>query len=121
MNVADDYGLLVAQMEDGPTSVSILQNTFTSIAGGIVARDGFDDAFGVTLTIGGAPADSNTFVDSGKALGDGYFLLDMADVHENASAEYNDWGLCSLGDIEQEINDGADAPGIGVVDYDPFV
>lgn len=121
LNAPDEVGLIVAQMQDGPTSVSITGNMFASLGTGILARDGFDDAFGVVLTIGGSTQTANVFLNSGKALGDGNYLLDMADVHDNAMAEFNDWGYCSLAEIEKEIYDGADEPGVGVVDYDPFV
>ena len=109
------YGL---EVDVGPSggSVNILRNRFTRTTSPI-----FLLSWGVGLldaTIGGSPADKNTFVDSGGNLGDTNYLLALGDIQTNINAKYNDWGLCTAGEIEQEIYR---QPTDGPVDFEPFI
>jgi hypothetical protein len=119
---ADYYGVEATPGMASSTSVSITHNTFTDIRVPINLNDWDpNDAFGLTATIGGSPSEANTFVGSGGSLGDQSYLVEMDGATSNVNAEYNNWGLCTLAEIEQEIYDHADDPAQGVVDYDPFI
>jgi hypothetical protein len=71
--------------------------------------------------LSGVPTVINTFVDSGGTLDDFSYLLRIDDMAAPVNAEYNDWGLCSLADIEKEVRHQPDDPALGLVDYDPFI
>ena len=113
------YGLKV---DVGPSggSVTIARNTFTNIATPIhlVAWSPGDP---LVATIGGSQADANTFAHSGGSLGDAAQLLSLADVTMDVNAEYNNWGLCTAAEIEQEIHHQVDDPALGRVDFEPFI
>jgi len=102
--------------------VTILRNTFTDIRTPIYLSDWDpNDPFTLTAGIGGSASDANTFVDSGGSLGDGDQLLSLVNVTMDVNAQYNNWGLCSLAEIEQEIFHQVDDPTLGLVDFDPFI
>jgi hypothetical protein len=102
--------------------VTILRNTFTDIRTPIYLSDWDpNDPFTLTAGIGGSASDANTFVDSGGSLGDGDQLLSLVNVTMDVNAQYNNWGLCSLAEIEQEIYHQVDDPALGFVDFDPFI
>ena len=71
-------------------------------------------------TIGGSQADANTFVDSGGSLGDSNYLVRLYHIPMDINARYNNWGLCTAAEIEQEIYHQVDDPAQGLVDFDPF-
>jgi hypothetical protein len=119
---ADYYGVEATPQTSLSTSVTIARNTFTDIRVPINLSDWDpNDAFGLTATIGGSPSEANTFVGSGGILGDLSYLVEMDGPTANVNAQYNNWGLCTLAEIEQEIYDHADDPAQGAVDYDPFI
>ena len=119
---ADYYGLEVVPGMASSTSATIGRNTFTQINTPINLSDSdLSDAFTVTATIGGSPSEANTFVNSGGALGDQNYLVEMDGPTTNVNAEYNDWGLCTAADIEQEIHHQVDDPAQGLVDFEPFI
>ena len=66
----------------------------------------------MTATIGGSAGEANTFIDSGGSLGDSNYLVRMDGPTLDVDAEYNNWGLCTAGEIEQEIYDKADDPAL---------
>jgi hypothetical protein len=104
------------------TSVTIARNTFSQVGAPIHLVDSNPgDGLPVTATIGGSASEANTFIDSGGNLGDSNYLVQMEGPTIGVNAEYNNWGLCTLVDIEKEIYDHADDPAQGVVDYDPFI
>jgi len=104
------------------TSVTIARNTFNQVGKPIYLVDSDPgDSFPLTATIGGSASDANTFIDSGGSLGDSNYLVQMDGVTFDVDAEYNNWGLCTADEIEQEIYDKADDPALGRVDFDPFI
>jgi hypothetical protein len=113
---------LVVEPFNSSTSVTIARNTFTQINTAIQLYD-WDptDAFTVTATIGGSPSEANTFVNSGGALGDSNYLLEMDGPTADVNAEHNDWGLCTAAEIEQEIYHEVDDQAQGFVDFEPFI
>jgi len=119
---ADYYGIRVTPGMASGTSATISRNTFTQIRVPIHLSDWDpNDAFGLTATIGGSPAEANTFVDSGDSLGDLSYLVEMDGPTANVNAEYNNWGLCTAAEIEQEIYHQVDDPAQGIVDFEPFI
>jgi hypothetical protein len=115
------YGI-EAQPGSTSTSFTIIRNTFNQVDRPIYLDDpNPNDAAMVVATIGGSEDNANTFVDSGGTLGDSNYLVDMDGPTLPVDAEYNNWGLCTLAEIEQEIFDHADDPAQGFVDYDPFI
>jgi hypothetical protein len=120
-NTLSDSSGVGLEVDVGPSggSVTIQRNTFTRIA-----RPIFLLSWGIGLldaTIGGSPADANTFTDSGGSLGDSNYLLALGDIQTNINAEYNKWGLCTATEIEQEIRHQPDDPTEGLVDFEPFI
>jgi hypothetical protein len=115
------YGLRVEPGVAG-TSITIARNTFARLENPISLYDS-NPADGATLTatIGGSQADANTFVDSGGRLGDYNCLVRMTGSPLDVDARYNNWGLCTAAEIEQEIHDKADDPAVGRVDFLPFI
>jgi hypothetical protein len=119
---ADYYGIDATTQSALSTSVTITRNTFTQIRVPIQLSDWDpNDAFGLTATIGGSPSEANTFVDSGDSLGDLSYLVEMDGPTANVNAEYNNWGLCTAAEIEQEIYHQVDDPAQGLVDFEPFI
>jgi hypothetical protein len=119
---ADYYGIDATTQSALSTSVTITRNTFTQIRVPIQLSDWDpNDAFGLTATIGGSPSEANTFVDSGGSLGDLSYLVEMDGPTANVNAEYNNWGLCTAAEIEQEIYHQVDDPAQGIVDFEPFI
>ncbi len=107
----------------GPTSATVLRNTFDNVLTGILFTD-FNptDPYFTTATIGGASvADANVFTNSGGTLVDNFFLMQLEDVPGDITAEYNNWGLCTAQDVETEIYHKADLNPLGFVDYIPFI
>jgi hypothetical protein len=119
---ADYYGIDATPQSALSTSVTISRNTFDQIRVPIYLSD-WDpsDAFALTATIGGSPAEANTFVDSGGSLGDLNYLVEMDGVTADVNAEHNNWGLCTAAEIEQEIYHQVDDPAQGLVDFEPFI
>jgi len=113
-----------AEAHPGPTStsVTIARNTVSHVGKGIYLYDANpSDAAAVTATIGGTAGEANTFIDSGGSLGDSNYLVQMDGAIFDVDAEYNNWGLCTAAEIEQEIYDKADDPALGAVDFEPFI
>jgi hypothetical protein len=94
------------------TSLTVARNTF--------ARMGRPIHLSGTATIGGSASEANTFIDSGGARGDSNYLVEMVNSID-VNAEYNNWGLCTAAEIEQELYDKADDPALGRVIYEPFI
>ena len=119
---AEYYGVRVTPGIVSGTSATIGRNTFTQTDGGIHLWD-LDPADGlvITATIGGSPSEANTFVDSGGTLGDQNYLVEMDGSTADVNAEHNKWGLCTAGEIEQEIYHQVDDPAQGLVDFEPFI
>jgi hypothetical protein len=112
------YGVKV---DVGPNGgfVAVQRNTFTQVGNPIYFL-----SWGIGLldaTIGGSRANANTFIDSGGSLSDANHLLALGDIQTNINATYNDWGLCSASEIEQEVYHQVDNPAQGLVDFDPFI
>jgi hypothetical protein len=119
---ADYYGIDASSGMVSGTSLTIERNTFDQIRVPIQLSDWDpNDAFGLTATIGGSPSEANTFVDSGGSLGDMSYLVEMDGPTANVNAEYNNWGLCTAAEIEQEIYHQVDDPAQGLVDFEPFI
>jgi hypothetical protein len=116
------YGIDASPGMASSTSLTIARNTFTQIRVPIYLSDWDpNDAFALTATIGGSPGEANTFVASGGSLGDMNYLVEMKGPTANVNAEHNNWGLCSLDEIEQEIYHQVDDPAQGLVDFEPFI
>lgn len=109
----------------GATSATIVVNTFISTTTGIRLLDNQPndvDGKTVTATIGGAPADANFFINNtGGSLGDSSYLLELIGIPTPVTAENNNWGLCTVGQIEQEILHKPDDSSLGLVDFVPFI
>ncbi len=119
---ATDYGINVSPGSASSTFATITRNTFTQTDRGIYFFDSDPaDTLTVTATIGGSPSEANTFVDSGGVLGDDKYLVEMDGLTANVNAEHNNWGLCTAGQIEQEIYHQVDDPALGLVDFEPFI
>jgi hypothetical protein len=115
------YGLQVEPGAAG-TDVTIARNTFTRLETPIFLYDSTPgDAAMVVATIGGSPGEGNTFVDSAGNPGDFNYLLHVAGPTLPVDAEYNNWGLCTAAEIEQEIYHQVDEPTFGLVDFEPFI
>jgi hypothetical protein len=116
---ATEYGLSVRAdtfSTDGLTTVTLKNNAFTGSGGGIRIEDSAPDALSVAVTVnGGDPADANTF---GPVPG---LLVELLTAGNDFNAENNEWGLCTLEEIEAKIRHNPDDNTLGVVDYDPFV
>jgi len=119
---ADYYGIDASSGMASSSSLTIGRNTFDQIRVPIYLSD-WDpsDAFTLTATIGGSPSEANTFVNSGGSLGDMSYLVEMEGPTANVNAEYNNWGLCTAAEIEQEIYHQVDDPAQGLVDFEPFI
>jgi len=115
------YGLRVEPGVAG-TSITIARNTFARLENPIYLYDSNPaDGAMLTATIGGSQADANTFIDSGGSLGDSNCLVQLDSDSLDVNAEYNNWGLCTAAEIEQEVYDKADDPALGLVDFEPFI
>ncbi|KPK21064.1 MAG: hypothetical protein AMJ76_03695, partial [Dehalococcoidia bacterium SM23_28_1] len=123
-NLSDaiSYGIDASPGMVSGTSLTIGRNTFTQVRIPICLAD-WDpsDGLAVTATIGGSPAEANTFVDSGGTLGDLSYLVEMDGPTAGVNAEHNNWGLCTAAEIEQEIYHQVDDPAQGLVDFEPFI
>ena len=118
---ASGFGIR-AEPGSASTSFTIAQNTFAHLDVPIYLVDSNPaDGAVLTATVGGSEADANTFIDSGGTLTDGNHLLSLAHVSLDVDAEYNNWGLCTAAEIEQEIFHQPDNPALGVVDFEPFI
>jgi hypothetical protein len=119
---ADYYGIDATPQSALSTSVTISRNTFDQIRVPIYLSD-WDpsDAFTLTATISGSPAEANTFVNSGGSLGDQNYLVEMKGPTAGVNAEHNNWGLCTAAEIEQEIYHQVDDSAQGLVDFEPFI
>jgi hypothetical protein len=117
------YGIQASTYPGGfSASVTIARNTFSQIGMPIHLVDSDPgDGFPLTATIGGSASEANTFIDSGGSLGDSNYLVQMDGPPLDVDAEYNNWGLCTLDEIEQEIYHQVDDPAQGLVDFDPFI
>jgi hypothetical protein len=117
------YGIQAETFTGGiSTDVTIALNTFTRVDKAIrLYDDDPTDSFPLTATIGGSASEANTFIDSGGSLGDSSYLVQMDGAIFDVNAEYNNWGLCTAAEIEQEIHDKADDPSLGRVIYEPFI
>ena len=102
--------ILMDQSTSASTSATVTSNTFQDVGLGIqiAASPG-----GVSATIGGSEPNANTFRNN-------TVLIDNLSPY-NFNAEYNDWGLCSLAEIEAKIAHKVDNAARGLVDFDPFV
>lgn len=109
------YALAIYPDLASSTSVTVTGNTFQNAYEGIFMRDTPGNAFDVTATIGGSPANANVFRNNT------FVNLQLYDVPNDISAEYNDWGVCTLSDVEATIDHKPDNPALGTVDYDPFI
>jgi len=110
-----------ALLPDGAGPVTIVRNTFTHIDNPIRVEYPLGPSHPTDVTIGGSSSEANTFVDSGGSLGDSNYLVELYDITTDVNAEYNNWGLCTAAEVEQEIYDKADDPALGAVDYEPFI
>jgi hypothetical protein len=121
-NTLSDTSGVGLEVGVGPSggSVTIRGNTFTRVAGPIFLNSSWAP-YPLDAVIGGSASEKNTFVDSGGNLGDQNYLLHLIGVPTNVDATYNDWGLCTAAEIEQEIYHQVDNPTEGLVDFDPFV
>jgi len=109
---------------DLPTSATITGNTFEDLSVGVRLGDSApndNDGETVTAVIGGSPAQGNVFINSGGTLGDGSYLVELIGIPTPISAENNNWGLCTVGEIEQEIFHNPDDSDLGTVDFVPFI
>jgi len=121
LNGTSGFGI---RAEPGSTSTSftIVRNTFAHLDVPLYLVDPNPaDGAVLTATVGGSEANANTFVDSGGSLSDGNNLLSLAHIALDVNAEYNNWGLCTAAEIEQEIFHQPDNPALGVVDFEPFI
>jgi hypothetical protein len=122
LSEATNHGIGAMPGGASSNSLTIVGNTFTQIRVPIYLSDSDpSDARGLTVTIGGSPSEANTFIDSGGSLGDLNYLVEMDGPTANVNAEYNNWGLCTAAEIEQEIYDQVDDPAQGLVDFEPFI
>jgi hypothetical protein len=121
-DTSDSTYALSFTIGDAPGGVTITRNTFDDVPSPIVLNDqNPNDAALISATIGGAPSDANVFTNSGGTLDDGKRLLTLLSVTNNVSAENNNWGLCTAEDVQKEIYDLGHIPGLGKVDFDPFI
>ena len=104
-----------------PINASITKNTITNARYGIQILDFPDKPAPLTALIGGSPANANVFVNSGSASGESGRLLTITFGTENYNAEFNNWGLCTLAEIEDQVYHHTDVPSLGTVDFDPFI
>jgi len=117
------YGIEALTLSpDRSTSVTIARNTFNEVDAPIYLLDSTPgDSVPLTATIGGSASEANTFIDSGGSLGDANYLVQMDGPTSGVNATYNNWGLCTAAEIEQEIYHQADDPALGAVDFEPFI
>jgi hypothetical protein len=109
------------------TNATIVRNTFLRFEGYAIKlndMDHFGEVNMLDALIGGSPADANVFRDSAGTLVDTSYLLEISyrpRDGSNINAEHNDWGLCSLAEIEMEVYHQVDDALLGLVDFDPFI
>jgi hypothetical protein len=116
------FGISATPDMTSNTSLTIVRNTFTQVNIPIFLYDSdLADAFTLTATIGGSPAEANTFVNSGGTFGDLNYLVEIKGPTAGVNAEYNNWGLCTAAEIEYEIYHQVDDPAQGLVDFEPFI
>jgi hypothetical protein len=107
-----------------PIDATLTKNIITNARYGIQILDFADKPdppAPLTALIGGSPANANVFVNSGSASGQSGRLLTLTLGTEDYNAEFNDWGLCSLAEIEDQVQHSVDNPSLGTVDFDPFI
>ncbi|MEO8457849.1 MAG: hypothetical protein ABI559_08560 [Chloroflexota bacterium] len=115
-------GLFLSAFNATTGSFSVVKNTFDHVLQPIEIFDGNPgDANLVTAAIGGSAAMRNVFLASGGTLADANYLVQLSGADGPISAEDNNWGLCNLAEIEEEIFHHPDDPALGTVDYDPFI
>jgi len=121
-----DFNGLQVRAISSSTNATIVRNTFLRFERYAIKLNDANPADANTLDalIGGSPADANVFRDSAGTLVDTSYLLEISYRPRNGSninAEHNDWGLCSLAEIEMEVYHQVDDALLGLVDFDPFV
>jgi uncharacterized repeat protein (TIGR01451 family) len=102
----------------GAQNVALRDNTVTGGAIGVHAgRDTATTWSARQLTVGGTLASANRIHGNGSAGGNDE--LKLTRYSSPVDARYNQWGVCLIRRIEEEIYNYYDDSALGVVNYDP--
>jgi adhesin/invasin len=106
-------------LQDGGTNiiqkVDLFTNTITGGTAGVrIQRTGGSSSLR-EITIGNSVANSNRISSNTD------WAVRLQGYSADIAAEYNDWGMCTLREIEDKIRHDYDSAALGEVDYEPAI
>lgn len=107
--ILQDGGVNIVQ------KVDLFSNTITTGTVGVRIQRTGGSASLRQVTIGGTAANSN------RISGNTTYEVQLQGYSADIMAEYNDWGMCTLREIEDKIRHDYDSAGLGLVDYEPAI